>query len=157
MSFKVKSLLVWLLATLVATVVLVPQQAAASSSSNDEESACEADVTCSECFSIGDTFNQAYEECYDALDSAHYCTSSMFKACCQHKVSESDCLLNEPFLALWWSYLDSCPDAFPSVETCASAGVVVTSGGSTGTSDTPAPSASAAGKAVPEFYALLRI
>lgn len=157
MSFKAKSLLVWLFATLVTTVVLVPQQVAAASSTYSEEAACEADATCNECYSIGETFNQAFEECYATLDDPYSCDRFMLTACCQHKVSESDCLLNDPFLAVWWTYMSaySCINVFPSVEGCESIGVVVTSGGSTGLLDTPAPSA--AGKAVSEYYEVCRI
>lgn len=146
MAFKVNSLLVRLLATLATTAVLVTQQVAAQDCV-DEGPTCEADAVCNECYNVGSTFNQAYEECYASHeDFLSACDSYMLTACCQHQVSENDCIANEPFLAYWWC--EMCNSAFPSVEACAEVvGIIVTSGGSTGTLDTPAPTA---GKFAPQ-------
>ena len=148
MTFKVSSLLVWLLATTTLMTMVFHRVAAQAC---DEYLACEADAVCGgECLAVGDTFNQVFEDCMNGEPhSVSICWNSMKTACCQTLASPTDCFANSLYVEAWWcdNLPSRCDWTYPTVEACEEIGVVgVTSGGvsSSGGGVEPPPVASPA-------------
>lgn len=146
MAFKVSSLLVWLLAT-TATITTVLHRVAAQC---DEVLTCEADAVCGEeCWAVGETFNQVFEDCMNADPVAFgVCERNIKTACCQTLGSDTDCFANSLYVEAWWCTNNGgCEWSYPTVQACTEFGVLgVTSGGVGSSADTvesPAPTAAA--------------
>lgn len=150
MAFKIGSLVVRLLAT-TTTMTMVLQKVAGC----DEVDACLADATCAECYTTGDNFNMAFEDCVDTeLDLNTFCNQNLREACCQHLGSDTACLDNPLFVEAWWCFMGSCDVAYPTVEACSTIGINLTSGGggsSSGAVESPPPT-EAAGNRLQHVY-----
>lgn len=142
MASRGGSVVVWLLATFTIIAVFMPQELQVAACS-EEILTCEGDAVCNECMVVGDTFNQAFEDCN--ADGNSFCLANLQYSCCQHQVLETDCLANDAFVAYWWScWMSTCDVSYPNADDCSEfLGVPVTSGDVTNTGDTPAPTVAA--------------